>query len=95
MSLFSRLFGGKSSAEPDTAALVDPEEYKGFSILPEPIKDGNVWRVAARITAEVDGTLREHHLIRADTLQDRTEAMTISAAKARQMIDEQGRTLFR
>lgn len=90
MSLLSRLFGGKTSKGGDASSAGSAEEYQGFSITPEPIKDGNVFRVAARI--EKDGKV--HQLIRADTLSSRDEAITASAAKARQMIDEQGDRVF-
>jgi hypothetical protein len=46
--------------------------------------------VAARI--EKDG--RRHELIRADTMASQDEAVAISAAKARQVIDELGERLF-
>lgn len=89
MSLFSRLFGGSSSA-PEVKA----EEYQGFAIYPEPIKEGPRWRVAARIEKEIAGETKTHHLIRADTIEDHTTAMEASVGKARQMIDEQGDRLF-
>ncbi|MEL6169291.1 MAG: HlyU family transcriptional regulator [Pseudomonadota bacterium] len=88
MSLFSRLFGG-GSQEPDP-----PESYEGFTITPEPIKDGNHFRIAARIEKEVAGQLKSHHLIRADTLESHEAAKAASLGKARQVIDEQGERLF-
>ncbi len=91
MSWFSRLFGGKTEAGPtgpDTAGK--PEEHKGFSITPAPIPEGGQYRVAARI--EKDG--QRHDLVRADTMASLDEARSISVAKARQMIDEQGDRIF-
>lgn len=85
MSLLSRLFGGGTK---QTAP--EPESYKGFAITPTPIREGGRFRVSARI--EKDG--RSHELIRADVLDSETEAAATSAAKARQMIDEQGERLF-
>lgn len=87
MSLLSRLFGGGGGAKPPAA---EPETYKGFTIHPEPIREGQVFRISARI--EKDG--RSHTLIRADTLADRDGAVTASLGKARQLIDEQGDRLF-
>ena len=89
MSLLSRLFG--KSPSPSEPA----EEYKGFSIRPDLGKSGSQFRLGARIEKEIDGTLRNHDLIRADTFQDRDQAVTASLAKARQVIDEQGDRLFR
>ena len=89
MSLLSRLFGRKPdpSAPPAAAAR---EEYKGFAITPNPIKEGGQYRVAARI--EKDG--RGHDLVRADMMTSLEDATAISLAKARQVIDEQGDRLF-
>lgn len=94
MSWLSKLFGAKPAADApaDESAA---EDYNGFTITPNPIREGSTWRVAARITAEVDGTRQEHQLIRADTMQDLDDARKASLAKARQMIDEQGKSLFR
>jgi hypothetical protein len=89
MSLLSRLFGGGAS-KPE----VNVETHKGFAIIPTPIKEGGRFRVSARIEKEVGGTSRVHTLIRADVLDSHDEAVRISLAKARQMIDEQGERLF-
>ena len=87
MSWLSRLFGGTSGAD---SAATTAEDYKGFRITPTPIREGGHHRISARI--EKDG--RVHELIRADTTTDRDEAASLSLAKARQMIDEQGDRLF-
>lgn len=86
MSLWSKLFGGRA----ETPAPASSEDHKGFRITPKPIREGGQFRVAARI--EKGG--RVHELIRADTMASLDEAMAISLAKARQMIDEQGERLF-
>lgn len=92
MSLLSRLFGGKAGggAEPEA-----PVVYEGFRILADPIHEGSTYRVAARIELDVDGAVKEHQMIRADTVNDLEEAKTTSIRKAKQMIDEQGAALFR
>ena len=87
MSLLSRLFGSKPEKPPATP---ESEEHKGFRITPRPIREGGHYRVSALI--EKDG--RRHELIRADTMASLEEAMVLSVAKARQMIDEQGERLF-
>lgn len=97
MSLLSRLFGKKPDA-PEKRGPEKPgssEEYKGFRITPKPIREGGHYRVAARIEKLVDGTARTHQLIRSDTMASLDEATAFSLAKSRQMIDEQGDTLFR
>ena len=89
MSILSRLFGGGGNAEPPTS-----EDYQGFTITPEPIAEGNKYRLAARITREVDGETKEHHLIRADTLDSKGQADEAAIAKAKQMIDQMGLRVF-
>ncbi|WP_136645999.1 HlyU family transcriptional regulator [Tabrizicola sp. YIM 78059] len=89
MSLLSRLFGRKS-ADPAPESRTEGEDYKGYRIVPRPIREGGQFRVAARI--EKDG--RGHDLIRADTMASAEQAAALSVAKARQMIDEQGDRLF-
>ena len=91
MSLFKRLFGG--GAEPKKPS-VEPEEYRGFLIYPEPAKEAGGYRIAARIEKVTDGQTRTHDLIRADVCSDRDEAVSMSVLKARQVIDEQGDGIF-
>ena len=88
MSFWKRLFGGGS--EETSAPAEEPQEHKGYTITPEPIRDGAHWRVAARI--EKDG--HRHDLIRADTFGDRAGAVDASVLKAKQVIDEQGDRMF-
>ena len=91
MAWFSKLFGGRTGEE--AAGATEPsstEEYKGFRITPKPIRDGGQYRIAARI--EKDG--RTHELIRADMMGSLDDAVALSLAKARQMIDEQGERVF-
>ena len=89
MSLLSRLFGGKGEPAAPTG-----EDYEGFTIYPEPAAEGSHYRLAARITREVDGELKEHTLIRADTFDGKEAADQAAVAKAKQMIDQMGLRLF-
>ncbi len=89
MSLLSRLFGGKTPAPG-----AEPVEYKGFTIVPEPIAEGSRYRIAARIEKGAGEEKRTHRMIRADILDDRDGAIEATTAKAKQMIDEQGERLF-
>ena len=84
MSLFSKLFGGGAAPEPER------ESYEGFTITPNPAREGGRFRIGA--TIEKDG--KTHHLIRADVLETMDEANAASVRKAKQMIDEQGERLF-
>lgn len=89
MSFLSKLFGG-GGARPGP----EPIEYEGYSIVPEPMSDAGGYRIAARIEKEIDGAVKTHKLIRADTLQSKEAADTASVNKAKQLIDEQGDRLF-
>ena len=62
MSIFRKLFGGGGGS---SAPEAEPEEYNGFAITPEPIKEGHTFRIAARIEKEVNGEVKTHRLIRA------------------------------
>lgn len=91
MSFLKKLFGSAPTPPQDMPS----EEYKGFSITPTPQQDGNQFRLCARIEKEIDGEVKTHTLIRADTMADREEVAAISLQKAKQVIDEQGDKLFR
>lgn len=86
MSLFSKLFGGGGSSAP----AAEPVEYNGFSITPQPAKEGGRYRIGALI--QKDG--KAHDLIRADTLDDKAGADEASINKAKQLIDQVGDALF-
>ena len=55
MSWLSKLFGGKADGAAAPADGTIAEDYKGLRITPDPIREGQVWRIAARITGQVDG----------------------------------------
>ena len=87
MSIFGKLFGGKSK---DASTAPPGEEYKGFTIRPAPVAAEGGYRIAADI--EKDG--RVHHMIRADVVMGEDEARAASTAKARQVIDQLGDSIF-
>jgi len=88
MSLLGRLFGGGTPEEPTTV------DYEGFTITPTPIKEGSKFRLSAKIAREVDGEVKEHILIRADTLDSQDQADEAAVNKAKQMIDQMGLRVF-
>ena len=93
MSYLKRLFGGGGpKAE---SAPAEREAYEGFDIAAAPIAEGGQYRLAGTISKEIDGTVHEHQLIRADLFTSRDEAVAFTFRKARQVIDEQGERLFR
>ena len=68
--------------------------HKDFRIFPEPIKDGGVFRIAARVEKDFGGAVKVHNLIRADTCPTLGEAKDASVAKAKQAIDQLGDAIF-
>ncbi len=93
MSFWSKLFGGGSGG--NAAPEMPGETHDGFTIYAEPVNEGGRWRIGARIEKDIDGTLKSHRLIRADTLESRDAAASASFAKARMLIDQQGEDIFR
>lgn len=86
--------GGDTSTDGHETAPGHAVEYRGFVIVPEPYKTRGQWQLAARITKDVDGETREHHLIRADLMSDAEEAREHAVLKAKRIIDERGDGLF-
>lgn len=91
MSFLSKLFGGGGGNKPPEA---EPEDYNGYTIFVEPMKEPDGYRVAARIEKEIGGALKSHHLIRADVSNNLDEAKQTSRMKAQQMIDQMGDMIF-
>ena len=68
--------------------------YNDFEIRPQPVHDSNGWRVSGTIVKEVDGILKEHEFVRADSCADQESAVALTLRKAQQFIDEQGERIF-
>ena len=69
-------------------------EYEGYVIEPAPIKEGGQYRLAAKITKQIDGETKRHNLIRADLFGEYNDAVKFAVAKAQQVIKEQGDKMF-
>jgi hypothetical protein len=91
MNFLSRLFG---KSEPKAAKAPEPILYKDCRIFAQPIKDGGVFRIAARIEKDFGAETKTHNLIRADTRTSLDEAVDASADKAKQAIDQLGDAIF-
>lgn len=91
MGLFSRLFGGKSEAK---TVSVEPVEYKEFLIYQEVIAEGGQYRVAGRITKEIDGELKTHRFIRSDVVSNKSDAEELMLKKAQLFIDQMSGRIF-
>ena len=92
MSFFKRLFGGDGANAP--AAPVAQAEHEGYHISAEPMKEGAQFRLCAVISKEVGGETKQHRLIRADMFASADDAAQAALRKARQVIGEQGETMF-
>ncbi len=88
--LFKSLLGGAASQPPPA----DPVDYKGFTIEAAPINEDGKYRSSGFISGEVDGETKRVRFIRADQNADLQAAIDHSVAKARQIIDEQGKSLL-
>ena len=93
MSFWKNLFGGGGggAAEPEAAG----EEYKGFTIRPTPMPVGSEYQLAGVIEKTINGEAKSYKFVRADRMSSRDEAASFALAKGRQIIDEQGVSLFK
>jgi len=94
MSFVTRLFGGGAGAEVGVPKPLGEEEYKGFVIRALEMKAGSEFQLCGEIEKIIGGELKVKDFIRADKLSTPDQAATITLAKGRQIIDEQGDTLF-
>lgn len=90
MGFLARLFGTKPSVEQQ----VEPVEYKGFLIYPDALAEGGQYRIAGRITKEIDGELKTHRFIRSDLLPSAESANELMLQKAQLLIEQMGEKIF-
>jgi hypothetical protein len=91
MSWLKKIFGGGDSSNVSAGTA---QEYKGFSIVPTPIKEGGQWRLAGTISKEIGGAMKEHKFIRADLFSSKDEAEQFAVTKAQLIIDQSGESIF-
>lgn len=95
MSFLKSLFGGgNKESSSKAAAPLAQEDYKGFIIKAVSMTAGAEHQLAGSIEKEIGGTLKTYSFVRADKFASRDEAASISLAKGRQLVDEQGDKLF-
>ncbi|WP_027695268.1 HlyU family transcriptional regulator [Vibrio litoralis] len=91
MGFLSKLFGGsKASVKKE----VEPIEYNGFLIYPEPIAEGGQFRIAGQITKEIDGEVKSHRFIRSDVLSSESDACELMVKKSKMFIDQSSGKIF-
>ncbi|WP_404402915.1 HlyU family transcriptional regulator [Pelagibacterium halotolerans] len=94
MSFLKSLFGGgeKKPAMPKVDAH---EEYEGYTIKAVLMQAGGEYQIAGTIEKEIDGELKIYKFIRADKFTSKEDAIVATLGKGRQLIKEQGTSLFR
>ncbi|MGY3967972.1 HlyU family transcriptional regulator [Aeromonas enteropelogenes] len=92
--MLKKLFGALFGSQSPQAAEVTPTEYAGYLIYPEPMAEGGQYRLAGRITKEVDGTLLTHSFIRSDLFANPADAERFMVQKAHIFIDQMGDRMF-
>ena len=95
MSLLSRLFGFGGSSKGADPASPPTQEHGGFTILATPYEVSGRFQLCGAITKEIDGVVKEHRFIRADTLGSMEDAVSMTFFKGRQIIDQMGEDVFR
>lgn len=93
MGFFSKLFGGGKSES--SAKVVEPVEHKGFLIYQESKAESGQYRIAGRITKEVDGELKVHNFIRSDVVTSESDANELMLSKAKMFIDQMNGDIFK
>lgn len=95
-SIFSKIAsifsGGGETAKPSAAA--EPQEHAGCLIYAEPIREGSQLRLAGRIEKDVEGRKLVRTFVRADMFTSQEDALECTFRKARQIIDQNGPSLF-
>ena len=77
-----------------TKEEVEPIEYNGFLIYPEPIAEGGQYRIAGQITKELDGEMKSHRFIRSDVLSSKSDACELMVKKSKMFIDQSSGKIF-
>ena len=93
-NFFKSLFSGESKPSEPKEILAEAFNYEGFTVDPAPIDEGGKYRTAGYISGEYEGEVKRIRFIRADENSDQQLAIDHSTAKAKQIIDEQGKRLL-
>jgi hypothetical protein len=80
---------------PAEGASVQPVEYKGYRIHPAPYLNKSAYQTAGTIEKDTPEGVKTHKFVRADTYDNRDDAVAFTLTKAKQLIDQQGDSMFR
>ncbi|AMM83978.1 HlyU family transcriptional regulator [Martelella sp. AD-3] len=89
-SLFSGGAGGGQENEQAVKSIV----HEDCIIFAEPVKEGAQYRLQGRIEKEVGEETLVRTFIRADLFASQDEAIEWSLKKGKQIVDQNGRSLF-
>ncbi|TPW26372.1 HlyU family transcriptional regulator [Pararhizobium mangrovi] len=91
ISFLKKMFGGSEGGEPEAKSggeAAGSENYRDCTIVATPMRADSQWRLAGRITKQIDGETVERAFIRADLFASKDEAASFSLSKGRQIIDQ-------
>ena len=94
MSFLKKLFGGGGASD-QTPKVAARETYEGYVIEASPMPEGGQFRLRAFILESDAPDARRETVIRADLFGSADQAAQFAVMKAKQVIDEQGASLFR
>ncbi|WP_106478318.1 HlyU family transcriptional regulator [Phytohalomonas tamaricis] len=86
--------GQERSANKKKQPEVDPIDYKGFLITPDPQDANGQYRVSGWIRKSVAGEMKEHRFERSDTVPDRDGCNELMVRKAERFIEDHGERMF-
>ena len=91
-AVWIRLSKGTGKIDESATALT---EYNGYRIRPTPYEVNGQYQTAGIIEKDLPDGRKEHHFVRADTHQNRDDAINFTISKAKQIIDMQGDRIFK
>lgn len=91
ISLFS---GAPAQEKAEPAPSAEPQAHGDCTIYPQPMREESQYRLAGRIEKQVNGETLVRTFVRADVFTTADDAVEFTLRKARQIIDQNGPSLF-
>ena len=88
------LFSGGSKQESKPEVKTETQAHGDCMIHATPMREGSQYRLAGRIEKDVDGEVLVRSFIRADMFSTADDAVEFTFRKGRQIIDQNGASLF-
>jgi len=90
---WARMTSGRAASESDESNA-PAIEYQGYRIRPTPYRAEGQYQTAGIIEKNFPDGPKQHRFVRADTHQNRDDAIAFAVLKAKQIIDLQGDRMF-